>query len=304
MELRNLYSFLRIAELGSFTRAADSLGYAQSTITTQIQQLEAEIGEPLFERIGKKVLLTEKGQKVVQYANQMLFLEQQIKKRGEEEAELTGTIRIGVVESIMSSLLLAVIKKYCETYPRISISIETAVSKDLFELLRHNEVDLIFTLGRLIDVKDCVRVASHPERAVFVAAKENPLAAQKTLTLKEVLQEPIIEVGHNTFLQQELHEGAAAEGCSVISYIQTESSKIILDLVHKNLGIAFLPEYLIYREGVGERHLEVLPVTDFSCEFYAHIFYHKDKWRSPQMDGLIRLVEDSWKRKDANLEHR
>lgn len=299
MELRNLYSFLRIAELGSFTKAADSLGYAQSTITTQIQQLETEMGEPLFERIGKKVLLTEKGQKLVTYANQMFFLEQKIKNMDAEESELTGHIRIGIVESIMSSLLLAIIKKYRETYPKITISIKTAVSKDLFELLRQNEVDIVFTMGRLTNVKDCVRIASHPERAVFITSKSNPFANREALTLKEVLAEPIIEIGQDTFLQQELYERTAAEEIPVTSFIQTESSKIILDLVDLGLGNAFLPEYLMCTESVGKRQIQILPVVDFSCPFYMHIFYHKNKWRSPQMDGLIQLVEEYWATQDA-----
>ena len=74
MEFRNILTFLRAAELHSFTRAAEEMGYAQSTVTFHIQQLEAEIGVSLFDRIGKKVSLTPAGEQLVTYANQMLQL--------------------------------------------------------------------------------------------------------------------------------------------------------------------------------------------------------------------------------------
>lgn len=165
-------------------------------------------------------------------------------------------------------------------------------------MLRQNEVDVVFTMGHLTDVKDCVRIASHPERAVFIASKSNPLAAKESLILKEVLSEPIIEIGADTFLQKQLYKRVASEDITIKSYIQTESSKIILDLVDLGLGVAFLPEYLMCTESVGKRDVQILPVGDFSCPFYTHIFYHKNKWISPQMDGLIRLVEDYWVSQD------
>lgn len=78
MEFRNLYSFLRVVELGSFTKAAQELGYAQSTITTQIKQLEAEMGFSLFEHVGRRVSLTVYGQQVIPYVNQILQIQEQI----------------------------------------------------------------------------------------------------------------------------------------------------------------------------------------------------------------------------------
>lgn len=75
MELRNLYTFIRASELESFTKVADELGYAQSTITMQIKQLEEEIGKPLFDRIGKKVALTSVGQDILPYVNEILQYE-------------------------------------------------------------------------------------------------------------------------------------------------------------------------------------------------------------------------------------
>ena len=74
MELRNIKSFIKVAEFENFSKAAETLGYAQSTITTQIQLLEDELGASLFDRIGKKVFLSEKGRQFLAYANRMAKL--------------------------------------------------------------------------------------------------------------------------------------------------------------------------------------------------------------------------------------
>ena len=78
MEIRNLMTFLRVVELQNFTKAAEQLGYCQSTVTIQIQQLEQELNVKLFERIGKKISVTEKGKEVFQYAKEIRNLVEKI----------------------------------------------------------------------------------------------------------------------------------------------------------------------------------------------------------------------------------
>ncbi len=296
MELRNLHSFLRVAELGNFTYAARDLGYTQSTITIQIHQLEQEIGAPLFERIGKTLKLTAQGNALQAYANEMLSLETRILQIGEPAAEnIHGSLRIGIVESIMNSLFLAIVKEYETRFPHVFLQVVPAVSPTLFSMLGHNDVDIIFTLGTMASVRDCVRAASHKERAVFAAAPEHPLAHKKELTLADVLSYPIISNGEQTFLQQELYKRALECGKEVQSNIQSESSGIIVSLAEQNLGIALQAEYLL-KAAVEAGKLCILPVTDFSLPFYIHIFYHKNKWKTPQMEGLIQLAEAYWQK--------
>ena len=297
MELRNLYSFLRVAELGSYTKAAEELGYAQSTITAQIQQLEGELAVPLFERIGKKNMLTVYGQQLTAYANQIFQIEKQMKTLGQEDrSAIRGTLRIGVVESIMHSLLLAVIGRYRQLYPQVSVRIRLAVTAPLVEMLHHNEVDMIFTLGEAA-AQDCVRAASHRENAVFIASPEHPLAQRASVPLATVFDYPLILTGENTYLQQQLHRMAFQCKKEVSSFLQTESSQLIIELVQQNLGISLLPEGMVRHASRPEK-LCILPVKNFSLSFYTHIFYHKNKWVTPQMSSMLNLVEDYWRQID------
>ena len=101
MEYRNLVTFLRVAELQNFTKAANQLGYAQSTVTFHIQSLEEELGVTLFDRIGKKVTLTSAGEYLVTYANEMMKILTEIRQLNDSVDVMSGKLRVGVVESVL-----------------------------------------------------------------------------------------------------------------------------------------------------------------------------------------------------------
>ena len=110
MEIRNLISFLRVAELGNFTKAAKELGYSQAAVTVHISQLEKELHTPLFERIGNKNILTPVGQHLVEYANQMLQLHEDITNLTQTDlSTCRGTLRLGAIESVAFSFLVPLI---------------------------------------------------------------------------------------------------------------------------------------------------------------------------------------------------
>lgn len=295
MELRNLYSFLRVTELGSFTKAAAELNYAQSTVTMQIKQLEDELGVPLFERIGKKNMLTAYGQQLVEYANQMLYLENQIFSIGKEGSEKgNASLRIGVVESIMCSLISDSIWKFNSKFPDVKIQIRLAVTETLFDLLRHNEVDIILTIGDTLGAPDLVHAGNHKEEAVFISSESHHLALQSNVSLQDVFSQPFILTGDNTFIQHELYKRANEIGATVRGVIQTESSRLILEFVRQNLGLSLLPKYMICSGDLGNG-IKSLEVKDFYLPFYVNIYYHRNKWLTPQAKGFIDLIGEHWR---------
>ena len=103
MELRLLTTFLKVAQLQSFSKAAESLGYSQSAVTVQVQQLENELGVRLFDRIGKTVSITHYGQEFIPYARDVVSAAARAVSFTVQERDLTGTLRIGTIESIMTA---------------------------------------------------------------------------------------------------------------------------------------------------------------------------------------------------------
>lgn len=135
MELRNIKSFIKVAEFENFSKAAEVLGYAQSTITLQIQQLEQELGVNLFDRIGKRVLLSEKGRAFLSYANDMVQLEAEAIETVSENTTPTGTLRIGTIESIASSFLPLLLEEYLKKCPQVHLDIIIGVTLELYDQL-------------------------------------------------------------------------------------------------------------------------------------------------------------------------
>ena len=105
MELRNINTFLHIAELHSFSSAARELGYSQSAVSAQISQLETELGTPLFDRVGKTVRLTDAGQTFQSYARTLLITAQQAKAALLPARAVSGTLRVALADSVCSTFL-------------------------------------------------------------------------------------------------------------------------------------------------------------------------------------------------------
>ena len=103
MELRNIETFIKLTEFENFSRTAEYLNYSQSTVTIQIQQLEKELGFQLFERIGKKVILTNLGKQFLSEAKEMKKIEEQMLHLGMNKDEVSGTLRVGSIESLINS---------------------------------------------------------------------------------------------------------------------------------------------------------------------------------------------------------
>ena len=105
MELRNINTFLHVAELHSFSRAARDLGYSQSAVSSQIALLEDELGVPLFDRVGKTVCLTDAGQVFLRYARTLLTTAQQAKAALQPTPEARGSLRVAIADSLCSALM-------------------------------------------------------------------------------------------------------------------------------------------------------------------------------------------------------
>ena len=121
MELRNLITFIHVAELGSFTKAAEQLGYSQSTISFQIKQLEDELECLLFERINHTITLTERGRELVSYAHQIRALTDDFKESLTQEEECSGHIHIVTPDSVCEEMIHNRYIDFHRKYPRISI---------------------------------------------------------------------------------------------------------------------------------------------------------------------------------------
>lgn len=192
MDLRLFSTFLRVAELQNFTKAAEQLGYSQATVTVQIHQLEQALGIQLFERIGKRVRMTERGEQFIPYAIEILKAEQNAKDFLREPENPSGCLRIGTAESLLLSVLTPILMEYHHRYPDVMVSIHTGLIHELFDMVRQNDVDLLFFLDKKTDFADWVKLLEQQEPILFVASHDHMICRKKKVSLAEVVREPFV----------------------------------------------------------------------------------------------------------------
>ena len=146
VNLNQLRYFLSVAESGSFTKAAEQLGYSQSTISFQIKQLEDELDCLLFERINHTITLTERGRELVSYAHKIRALTDDFKENFTKEETCKGHIHIVTPDSVREDMVSSRYIDFHNKYPDISIKFTTADTTAMFDMLDHNEADIIITL--------------------------------------------------------------------------------------------------------------------------------------------------------------
>lgn len=191
MELRQIKYFLKAKELLNFTEAAKLLNISQSTLSQQIKQLENELNVPLFNRIGKRIVLTEAGEMFSDYALQSL------NKANEGLLLLndlnninTGKITIGVIYS-MRILFVKALIRFAELYPNIKIQVVFGSTKDLLEKLNTHYFDFVVTFQEKAKHPNLKYQTLLQSNMVLVTAKRSALASWSSISLKEVAKLPL-----------------------------------------------------------------------------------------------------------------
>ena len=183
MELRTVNTFLHIAELHSFSRTARQLGYSQSAVSSQIAQLEAELGTPLFDRVGKTVRLTDAGQTFLGYARTLLETAQQAQAALQPAQQVRGSLRIALADSVCSTFLPELLQRYHARCPQVELVLHTASTDEMLQLLSTNQVDLVYTLDQPLLQPALVLAADVPEPVCFIAPPQHPLAQESACLL-------------------------------------------------------------------------------------------------------------------------
>lgn len=142
MELRNLRTFQTVVDQGSYQRAAERLGYTQSTITVQIQQLEGEMGVPLFERVGRRMVLTEAGERILPRARELLEAADQLMECGRKSSAPSGTLRVDMAETLLCYRMQPVIRAFRERAPQVRLVIRSCNCMRIAANVRTGACDL------------------------------------------------------------------------------------------------------------------------------------------------------------------
>ena len=290
MTIIQLTTFLKIAETKNFTTAAEQLGYAQSTVTMQIKQLEDELGCPLFERLGKKIVLTPEGEKLVGYAQKVVQLEREILTEVPSSDEPNGVLNIGVSESLCYSKIPDLLMKYKKKYPAVEIRLKFIMHDTFPEMLRRGSLDIAYTLNPDMDIQDLNRISSKREQLGFYVSPEHPLARKRAVYEADLEGVPLLISDHDCSFRQMLLDDLADKRILTTIALETSSKEILKQFAARGLGVAFVPDMAAKNE-VKEKKLKRLRWKGEDLPVYSQVFVHKDKHINKAMEAFLNLIQ-------------
>ena len=292
MQLRNLITFIHVAELGSFTKAADQLGYTQSTVSFQIKQLEEELDCLLFERINHTITLTERGQELVYYAHQVRALTDEFKEKTSREDQLTGHIRIVTPDSVCEDMVNSHYIDFHSKYPLISIQFATGDTAMLLDMLDHNEADIIITLDRHCYNKDYVIAKEEQLSMHFVTNVGSKFAGKQRLSIRDISGEPFVLTEHGQGYRRVLDRELAKKHMEITPVLEIGRTDMITSILTQSNMISFLPDFAT-KHLVDAGVLCYLDICDVNVEIWKQLIYHKNKWLSKSLKTVIDYIKEN-----------
>ena len=275
MEIRHLQTFKAIVEEGGFAKAANLLGYAQSTITAHIQGLETELEGPLFDRLGKSIALTELGKSFLPYANEMIRLHKDAKVLHQSSATKKGKITIGASESLTVYRLPPIIQAYKEKFPDVHLSVRVGTCEELQHLVEIGDLDIALLLN--LEFKNFPSVKMEKMLDEYMCVISSPNHVQPDSILYSESNCP-----YRTILDKYIDE----EGITPTSHHEFWSIEAIKQCVQCGLGLALVPEITIQKE-LTEGRITAKRLNERNGKVSTFLFSHKSRWVSPIVHYFI-----------------
>jgi len=290
MEFRQLNTFITVADLNSFTRAAYILGYTQPTVTSQIRLLESELGVRLFERIRKNISLTHEGEKFLVYSRQIINMCEEAKNTVKHQSVPKGVLTIGAFESLCTTRIQGILKELYSEYPGIEIILKTIKSTEYKKLLLDNQIDVAFCLDRMITSSDFIVELAISEPLALLVEPNHPLAKSLRVYPQNIVDYTLILAEKDCSYRKTIMTILSDCGLTPKSIMEIGSIQAIKQLAISGLGIILLPKITVEEE-LSKRQLVELNWCGPSFDFFTQVICHKDKWMSPSLLTLLNMTK-------------
>src|SRR5438045_6583909 len=245
MEINQLRSFVKVAELRSFTQAAEALFFSQPAVTQQVQSLEREVGEPLFERQGRRVTLTPAGEALYPFASRALALLSEGRAAVEEvRAGLAGRVTLAAGPTTTIFTLPPVLAAFRSDCPGVQFLVQTGTSREVTERVVDGRAD-IGIVTTVYEREELVHAPLFSDEILFVVHGEHPLAepnaAIREGTLAALVAEPFILFPRGTGFRAYVEQWFAARSVAPRVTMELDSAEAVKAMVAAGLGAAAVP---------------------------------------------------------------
>jgi DNA-binding transcriptional LysR family regulator len=304
VELRHLRTFREVARSLSFTRAAHELGYVQSAVTSHVKALEADLGVRLFDRLGRRVALTDAGRKLVGHAERILDLMEEARVDLDSgRAEPAGTVTVSATEMQCAYRLPPVLEEFRERFPRVRLVFRPSTPTGVLDAetrraIAEGVVDAAFVLQAPLDGPSHRDFAAEPlveEPLVVVARPDHPLAHASEVGPTDLEDETILlhekGCGYRVVFEDILARAGARPKEAPIEF---SSGEAIKRCVEAGMGVAVLARVSVERE-MKEGRLVALRWEEPDFKVLTQVVRHRDKWVSPALEAFMRVTREALK---------
>jgi LysR family hydrogen peroxide-inducible transcriptional activator len=241
MELHQLRYFCAIVRAGSFTRAAEQLGIAQPSLSQQIKRLEKRLGTALFERLGRSVRLTSAGEGLHQMALAILQQVAEAESRIAASNEGYGSLRVGVIPTIMPYFIARRIGEFLEQFPRVNPQFTEETTSLLVLALQAGEIDLA-VVSLPVSNADLVCSELFREELLLVVPVDHPLCEQPAVNLRDLRNERLLLLKEGHCLRDDVLTACSRAKTELRSVFETNQMESIFELVRSGFGLSLVPE--------------------------------------------------------------
>jgi DNA-binding transcriptional LysR family regulator len=292
MELRHLTTFRIVAQLLSFRRAAETLGYVQANVTAHIQALEEELDVRLFDRLGRHIALTDAGKQLLEYADRLACITQEAQAvLSKREGVVKGSVTISAPETLWIYRLPPLMRLFQERFPQVRLLFCPRPCIDLQRSVREGSVDLAFVMEPPLQARGLVGEPLVAEPISLLVAPSHPLAHAEFLGPTDLETETLLLVevgcGYRTAFEHQL----ATAGITPQTILEFSSIEALKQCAMLRMGVAVLPTVSVVAE-IAQERLVTLPWLEKGFQMVTQIIWHKEKWISPAMQAFLAVTRE------------
>lgn len=287
MTLRHMKIFATVCKENSISLAAKKLYISQPAVSNTIKELENYYATPLFDRISKKIYLTETGKTVYQYAIHITSLFDELEETVKKQNSEFGSIKIGSSITIGTHLIPEYIQKFSKQYPHVKPYV-TIDSSDVIEnMILNNELDFGLIEG-FVHSGDIISHEFIHDELIVICSPQNPLIHNDNLSISDLSDQNFLMREKNSGTRELAESILSLNGLSLHPLWESSSTEAIINGVAKDIGISILPLQLT-EEYLKQKKVVQLNITNVNFDRKYHIIYHKNKYLSPAVAAFIEL---------------
>lgn len=282
MNIKQIETFVRIVELGSFSAAAEALYASQSTVSARIKDLERHLGAELFDRSFHRAQLTPKGHELYEHACRLVEFTASLTQQIRDPQAVVGRVHLGVVGVVANTWLPALVSRLRARYPQVALRLDASLTRVLLERLREGKLDVAIVAGAVTDPALHDAPLGHDEFA-WMAGPTLELPAG-ILGPAEIARWPVLMLTEESHHYPVVRQWFRAAGVAFRAATASNNMNLLAALTMQGLGVSLLPRHC-YRAEIAAGRLRVIDTAPALPRVPFSLVYRSD--RAPPLAEAI-----------------